>query len=63
MTVIPLQRILQPYVDDLFEAIFAVPHGRPLPKGIKSLFDFLDQQAAELGIQDPEILHTWKTNR
>ncbi len=58
-----IQRILQKYVDDLFESIFAIPHGRPLPKAIKSLFDFLDQQAAELGIQDPDILHTWKTNR
>ncbi|XP_064399093.1 plexin-A1-like isoform X2 [Halichondria panicea] len=56
------KRILQTYVDELFESVFAVPHGRPLPKAIKSLFDFLDQQAAELGIQDPEILHTWKTN-
>ena len=59
----PPQRILQPYVNDLFHAIFAVPRGRPLPKAIKSLFDFLDLQAAELGIQDHEILHTWKTNR
>jgi hypothetical protein len=56
------KRILQSYVDDLFKAIFAVPRGRPLPKAIKCLFDFLDLQAAELGIQDPEILHTWKTN-
>ena len=59
----PLQRILQPYVDGVFESIFAVPQGRQPPKAIKSLFDFLDLQASELGIQDPEILHTWKTNR
>ncbi|CAI8038569.1 Plexin-A4 [Geodia barretti] len=56
------QRILQPYVDDLFKGIFAVPRGKPLAKAIKFLYDFLDLQAAELGIQDPEILHTWKTN-
>ena len=58
-----LQRILQPYVDALLDSIFAVPQGRPLPKAIKYLFDFLDLQASDLGIQDPEILHTWKTNR
>ena len=58
-----IQRILQPYVDAVFESIFTVPQGRPLPKAIKSLFDFLDLQASELGIQDPETLHTWKTNR
>ena len=57
------QRILQPYVDDLFHAIFAVPRGRPLPKAIKYLFDFLDLQAAELGIQEADTVHTWKTNR
>jgi plexin A len=56
------KRILQPYVDDLFRGIFAVPRGKPLAKAIKFLYDFLDLQAAELGIQDPEILHTWKTN-
>ena len=57
------QHILQPYVDAVFESIFSVPQGRSLPKAIKSLFDFLDLQASDLGIQDPEILHTWKTNR
>lgn len=57
------QRILQPYVDAVFESIFAVPQGRSLPKAIKCLFDFLDLQASDLGVQDPEILHTWKTNR
>ena len=34
-----------------------------MPKGIKCLFDFLDMQAAELGITDSEVLHSWKTNR
>ena len=58
-----LQRILQPYVDKVFESIFTIPQGRQLPKAIKSLFDFLDLQASDLGIQDSEILHTWKTNR
>jgi len=58
-----VQRILQPFVDDLFKGVFTVPRGKPLPKAIKYLFDFLDWQAAQNGISDPEVLHTWKTNR
>ena len=58
-----IQRILQPYVDDLFQALFTVPGNIALPKAIKYLFDFLDLQAADMGISDPEVLHTWKTNR
>ena len=57
------QRILQPYVDDLFNAIFTMPKGHPLPKAIKYLCDFLDVQAADLSQHDPDTLHTWKTNR
>ena len=59
------QRILQDYVDSLFRTIFASPRVQTpqLPRAIKYLFDFLDQQAAEIGISDPEVLHTWKTNR
>ncbi|KAL5475133.1 hypothetical protein EMCRGX_G027192 [Ephydatia muelleri] len=53
------KRILQPYVD---EALFTVPSGTAVPKPIKYLFDFLDLQAADMGITDPEVLHTWKTN-
>ncbi|XP_019851565.1 PREDICTED: plexin-A1-like [Amphimedon queenslandica] len=56
------KRIIQSYVDDLFHAIFSVPAGKSLPRAIKIVFDFLDAQAAENGITDPEILHTWKTN-
>ncbi|XP_065900650.1 plexin-A2-like isoform X2 [Dysidea avara] len=56
------KRILQPFVDDLFKVVFTVPRGKPLPKAIKYLFDFLDWQAAQNGITDPEVLHTWKTN-
>lgn len=56
------KRILQPYVDDLFNAIFTMPKGHPLPKAIKYLCDFLDVQAADLSQHDPDTLHTWKTN-
>ena len=58
-----LQRILQPYVDDLIKAVFSVSSDKPIPKAVKYLFDFLDLQAADMGISDPDVLHTWKTNR
>ena len=45
-----LQRILQPYVDDLFRGIFAVPRGKPLAKAIKFLYDFLDLQVSNLSV-------------
>ncbi|KAL5475125.1 hypothetical protein EMCRGX_G027184 [Ephydatia muelleri] len=56
------KRILQPYVDELFQVLFTVPSGTAVPKPIKYLFDFLDVQAADMGISDPDVLHTWKTN-
>lgn len=27
------------------------------------MFDFLDDQALHHGITDPEVVHTWKSNR
>eukprot|EP00731_Ephydatia_muelleri_P001990 Em0001g1990a len=56
------KRIIQPFVDDLFNAVFCIPRRKPLPKAVKYLFDFLDLQAADMGITDPEVVHTWKTN-
>ncbi|KAL1449554.1 hypothetical protein WDU94_002047 [Cyamophila willieti] len=45
------------FVDDLFDAIFSLrsPY-------IKYMFDFLDNQAFMHGIEDPEVVHIWKTN-
>ena len=34
-----------------------------MPRAIKVLYDFLDTQGALYGIEDPEVLHTWKNNR
>lgn len=48
-------------MDDTFQAILSV--NRPLPIAIKYLFDFLDELAEKHGIEDPETLHIWKTNR
>jgi len=54
---------LQKYVDDLFETIFSIANrGSALPLAIKYMFDFLDEQALQHGIIDPEVVHTWKSN-
>lgn len=55
------QGTLQKFVDDTFQAILSV--NRPVPLAVKYLFDFLDELAEKLGIEDPETLHIWKTNR
>ncbi|KAJ8983519.1 hypothetical protein NQ317_012010 [Molorchus minor] len=36
--------------------------GSALPLAIKYMFDFLDDQALQHGISDPEVVHTWKSN-
>lgn len=47
---------LQKFVDDLFETIFSTAHrGSALPLAIKYMFDFLDDQALQHGITDPEV--------
>ncbi|XP_064605454.1 plexin-A2-like isoform X2 [Liolophura sinensis] len=54
---------LQQFVDDLFDTIFSTTHrGSALPLAIKYMFDFLDDQALHHNIQDPEVVHTWKSN-
>ncbi|XP_066584060.1 plexin-A4 [Prorops nasuta] len=54
---------LQKFVDDLFETIFSTAHrGSALPLAIKYMFDFMDDQAMNHGISDPEVVHTWKSN-
>ncbi|KAL5259585.1 hypothetical protein ACHWQZ_G009888 [Mnemiopsis leidyi] len=52
---------LQHFVNDLFVSIFSLSNG-DVPHAIKFLFDMLDRQAAENGITDPDIIHTWKNN-
>ncbi|XP_037086635.1 plexin-A4-like [Pollicipes pollicipes] len=54
---------LQKFMDDLFETIFSTAHrGSALPLAIKYMFDFLDDQALQHGILDPDTVHTWKSN-
>lgn len=59
----PLQGTLQKFVDDLFETVFSTAHrGSALPLAIKYMFDFLDEQADQRQISDPDVRHTWKSN-
>lgn len=51
---------LQQYIDNFFEKIFCL---NDIPMPIKYLFDFLDEQADYYQINDPNIVHTWKSNR
>uniref|UniRef100_A0A8D8Y662 Plexin-A4 n=1 Tax=Cacopsylla melanoneura TaxID=428564 RepID=A0A8D8Y662_9HEMI len=54
---------LQKFFDDLFETVFSAVHrGCALPLAVKFMFDFLDDQALNHGITDPEVVHTWKSN-
>ncbi|KAF7259803.1 hypothetical protein EG68_03089 [Paragonimus skrjabini miyazakii] len=51
------------YMEKLFEVIFSsVLQSHSLPSPIKYLFDFLDAQAASLGVEDPKTVHAWKSN-
>ncbi|CAH8854918.1 unnamed protein product [Trichobilharzia szidati] len=51
------------YMDRLFEVIFSsVYQSQSLPAPIKFLFDFLDDRAIKLGVQDSRIVHAWKSN-
>ncbi|XP_037317283.2 plexin-C1 [Pungitius pungitius] len=50
------------FVENLFRSIWGTtPQGRA-PQAIKYFFDFLDTQADDMKITDPDVLHIWKTN-
>ncbi|XP_029350755.1 plexin-C1 [Echeneis naucrates] len=49
------------FVENLFKTIWGTPHSRAL-YAVKYFFDFLDTQADNMKITDPEVLHIWKTN-
>eukprot|EP00118_Oscarella_pearsei_P018948 m.198046 g.198046 ORF g.198046 m.198046 type:complete len:1425 (+) comp39553_c0_seq5:339-4613(+) len=53
------KRIIQKFVDDVFDSMYAVSK---VPFALKYLYDFLDAQADLAGISDPDVLHTWKNN-
>ncbi|XP_042366924.1 plexin-C1 isoform X2 [Plectropomus leopardus] len=49
------------YVENLFRSIWGMPQSRA-PLAVKYFFDFLDDQADNMKITDPDVLHIWKTN-
>ncbi|XP_027899842.1 plexin-C1 [Xiphophorus couchianus] len=49
------------YVENLFRSIWGVTQSKA-PLAIKYFFDFLDAQAENMKITDPEVRHIWKTN-
>ena len=34
-----------------------------VPLAVKYLFDFLDYEAHNVGMTDPDVVHVWKNNR
>ncbi|KAF2885610.1 hypothetical protein ILUMI_20552 [Ignelater luminosus] len=51
---------IQKFVDDFFLTVLTVNDA--LPPAVKWLFDLLDDAAKKHGIQDPEVVHAWKSN-
>lgn len=49
-------------VEKLFRSIWNLPNNKA-PVAIKYFFDFLDAQAENKKITDPDVVHIWKTNR
>ncbi|UMM30896.1 hypothetical protein L5515_012592 [Caenorhabditis briggsae] len=50
---------LAKFITSLLENIFSAAN---VPPCIKYMFDFMDEQAREHGIMDPEVVHAWKSN-
>ncbi|XP_074867910.1 plexin-C1 [Carettochelys insculpta] len=48
-------------VENLFKSIWSLPNNKA-PIAIKYFFDFLDAQAENKKITDPDVVHIWKTN-
>ncbi|XP_068214934.1 plexin-B isoform X1 [Palaemon carinicauda] len=51
---------VQQFVDDFFRTILSANDG--LAPAVKWLFDLLDDAARAHGINDPEVIHAWKSN-
>uniref|UniRef100_A0A3Q3J5N3 Plexin cytoplasmic RasGAP domain-containing protein n=1 Tax=Monopterus albus TaxID=43700 RepID=A0A3Q3J5N3_MONAL len=49
------------FVEALFTSIWGMPHNKA-PHAVKYFFHFLDTQADNMKITDPDVLHIWKTN-
>lgn len=50
-------------------AIMSCPHidysrgTDTVPMAVKYLFDYLDSEAYNVGMTDPDVVHVWKNNR
>ncbi|XP_072311085.1 plexin-C1 [Eucyclogobius newberryi] len=49
------------FVEKLFRCIWGLQCNKA-PLAVKHFFDFLDAQAEDMKITDPDVLHIWKTN-
>lgn len=49
------------FVENLFKTIWGTTNGKA-PHAVKYFFDFLDVQAENKKINDPDVTHIWKTN-
>lgn len=52
---------IQKFVDDFFSTILAA--NGALPPAVKWLFDLFDEASKKYNITDPEVVHSWKSNR
>lgn len=50
------------FVENLFRSIWGMQNCKA-PHAVKYFFHFLDTQADNMKINDPDVLHIWKTNR
>ena len=60
--VIVSQMTLQSFVDKLFQSIFTADIDT-VPPAVKYLFDLFDVAALQHGLNDPDVVHSWKSNR
>uniref|UniRef100_A0A3B5ANV3 Plexin cytoplasmic RasGAP domain-containing protein n=1 Tax=Stegastes partitus TaxID=144197 RepID=A0A3B5ANV3_9TELE len=60
--VLPLFQVaVHSFVENLFRSIWGMLQNKA-PHAVKYFFDFLDTQADNMKITDPDVLHIWKTN-
>ena len=52
---------LQSFIDNLFASIFAADSAAS--PAVKYLFDLFDLAAAQHALTDPDVVHSWKSNR
>uniref|UniRef100_A0A915PJ57 Sema domain-containing protein n=1 Tax=Setaria digitata TaxID=48799 RepID=A0A915PJ57_9BILA len=53
---------LQKFIQNLLEVIFSTAAPNSSIPCVKYMFDFMDDQAREHGIEENEVVHAWKSN-